>query len=150
MFLSRLDELGRVPLIALVILGFWFWWPLGLAALGYVAFWRHWQGWGPGRGQWYTATADGAAGAARPAQAGPWGSAGGWRCGNGRGRSASPSGNRAFDDYRAETLRRLEDEQREFVEYLERLRQARDKSEFDAFMAERRNGGPRPAPAEQG
>ena len=27
------------------------------------------------------------------------------------------SGNRAFDDYRAETLRRLEDEQREFKEF---------------------------------
>ena len=35
---------------------------------------------------------------------------------------APPSGNAAFDEYRAETLRRLEEEQREFVEYLERLR----------------------------
>ena len=49
------------------------------------------------------------------------------------------SGNRAFDDYRTETLRRLEDEQREFREFLERLRQAKDKSEFDQFMSERRN-----------
>ncbi len=48
------------------------------------------------------------------------------------------SGNRAFDEYRAETLRRLEEEQKEFVDYLERLRQAKDKSEFDQFMAERR------------
>jgi Protein of unknown function (DUF2852) len=49
------------------------------------------------------------------------------------------SGNRAFDDYRAETLRRLEDEQREFKEFLERLRFAKDRSEFDQFMNERRN-----------
>jgi hypothetical protein len=35
------------------------------------------------------------------------------------------SGNRAFDDYRADTLRRLEDEQREFKEFLKRLRVAR-------------------------
>ena len=49
------------------------------------------------------------------------------------------SGNRAFDDYRAETLRRLEDEQREFREFLARLRLAKDKTEFDQFMAERRN-----------
>jgi len=49
------------------------------------------------------------------------------------------SGNSAFDDYRAETLRRLEDEQREFKEFLERLRFAKDKTEFDQFMAERRN-----------
>ncbi len=39
---------------------------------------------------------------------------------------------------RAETLRRLEEEQREFVDYLERLRQAKDKAEFDQFMADRR------------
>jgi len=49
------------------------------------------------------------------------------------------SGNRAFDDYRAETLRRLEDEQREFKEFLERLRFAKDRVEFDQFMSERRN-----------
>ena len=52
--------------------------------------------------------------------------------------SRSASGNQAFDDYRAETLRRLEDEQREFQEFLVRLRKARDKQEFDQFMAERR------------
>ena len=49
------------------------------------------------------------------------------------------SGNRAFDDYRTETLRRLEDEQREFKEFLERLRFAKDREEFDQFMSERRN-----------
>ena len=48
------------------------------------------------------------------------------------------SGNHAFDDYRAETLRRLEEEQREFLQFLERLRHAKDKAEFDQFMAERR------------
>jgi hypothetical protein len=48
------------------------------------------------------------------------------------------SGNRAFDDYRAETLKRLEDEQREFQEFLERLRVAKDRAEFDQFMAARR------------
>jgi hypothetical protein len=51
------------------------------------------------------------------------------------------SGNHAFDEYRTETLRRLEDEQREFKEFLERLRFAKDKTEFDQFMAERRNRG---------
>jgi hypothetical protein len=48
------------------------------------------------------------------------------------------SGNRAFDEYREETLRRLEEEQREFREFLVRLRQAKDKQEFDQFMSERR------------
>jgi len=49
------------------------------------------------------------------------------------------SGNRAFDEYRAETLRRLEEEQKEFRSFLDRLRMAKDKSEFDQFMSERRN-----------
>lgn len=49
------------------------------------------------------------------------------------------SGNAAFDDYRNETLKRLEDEQKEFTGFLDRLRRAKDKAEFDQFMAERRN-----------
>ena len=48
------------------------------------------------------------------------------------------SGNRAFDEYRQDTLRRLEEEQREFQDFLARLRMAKDKAEFDQFMAERR------------
>jgi len=48
------------------------------------------------------------------------------------------SGNRAFDEYRTETLRRLEEEQKEFKEFLNRLRFAKDKAEFDEFLAERR------------
>ena len=50
------------------------------------------------------------------------------------------SGNRAFDDYRSETLKRLEEEQSEFKDFLARLRFARDRSEFDQFMAARRAG----------
>ena len=57
----------------------------------------------------------------------------------------SSSGNRAFDEYRADTLKRLEDEQREFRDFLARLRQAKDKAEFDQFMAERRNRPPEQA-----
>ncbi len=66
---------------------------------------------------------------------GPWG-AGRNFCS--RERAGTSSGNRAFDEYRAETLRRLEEEQREFTSFLDRLRFAKDKAEFDAFMAERR------------
>lgn len=54
------------------------------------------------------------------------------------------SGNRAFDDYRMETLRRLEDEQEEFKSFLDRLRHAKDKEEFDAFMAQQRGSRPTP------
>jgi Protein of unknown function (DUF2852) len=53
-----------------------------------------------------------------------------------RWREPRTSGSQAFDEYRTETLRRLEDEQREFHEFLDRLRMAKDKAEFDQFMAE--------------
>jgi hypothetical protein len=53
--------------------------------------------------------------------------------------SGPTSGNHAFDEYRAETLRRLEEEQSEFRSFLDRLRFAKDKAEFDQFMSERRN-----------
>jgi hypothetical protein len=66
-----------------------------------------------------------------------------------RDRSAWPSqprasGNQVFDEYRIATLRRLEEEQQEFHAFLTRLRDAKDKAEFDQFMAERRpSSGPR-------
>ena len=47
------------------------------------------------------------------------------------------SGNAAFDAYKAETLRRLEDEQDNFEAFLKRLRDAKDKAEFDQFMNDR-------------
>lgn len=52
-------------------------------------------------------------------------------------RAGTPTGNRAFDSYKADTLRRLEEEQQQFEEFLERLREAKDKAEFDDFMDER-------------
>ena len=58
------------------------------------------------------------------------------------------SGNRAFDEYRMETLRRLEEEQREFHDFLSRLRMAKDKAEFDQFMADRRRGSDNTPPAQ--
>jgi Protein of unknown function (DUF2852) len=51
---------------------------------------------------------------------------------------AGTSGNRAFAEYRAAALRRLQEEQQEFHGFLARLRAAKDKAEFDEFMAERR------------
>jgi hypothetical protein len=54
------------------------------------------------------------------------------------------NGSTAFDEYRAETLRRLEREQGEFQEFVEHLRMAKDKAEFDQFIAVRRTPPPRP------
>ena len=48
-----------------------------------------------------------------------------------------PSGNSAFDAYKADTLARLEREQKDFESFLRRLRDAKDKAEFDQFMDER-------------
>jgi Protein of unknown function (DUF2852) len=119
--IAKLDELGKPAWIALMILGFLIGWPLGLATLAFIL--------GSGRvtfakggmTRWY-----GVADHMRPA-AGTW-----WQPPPRR------SGNRAFDEYRHQTLQRLEEEQREFQEFLARLRMAKDKAEFDQFMAERR------------
>lgn len=47
------------------------------------------------------------------------------------------SGNTAFDAYKADVLNRLEQEQDDFQDFLKRLRDAKDKMEFDQFMDER-------------
>jgi hypothetical protein len=129
---AKLDDLGKPAWIGLMILGFMAWWPIGLAILGFLIWsgrmgcWKH-----GGHGRWQHEFRDRMQGAASR-----------W-CGR-QGRS---SGNSAFDEYRADTLRRLEDEQREFMEFLDRLRQAKDKAEFDQFMADR---GRRPQPGPEG
>ena len=131
--------LSRPAATAFTILGFLFWWPVGLALLIYTI--------GSGR--------MGCLGRRRRAtnqqnwqDAGPWANWKTWACGP-SSRAASTSGNRAFDEYKTETLRRMEEEQKEFGSFLERLRFARDKSEFDQFMAERRGRPPAPPTDEQ-
>jgi hypothetical protein len=120
-------------LIILVILGFIFWWPLGLALLAYILWSKGY--FGQGSEHWQEKMDR-----MRNKME---------RFGSGWGGRPS-SGNKAFDEYRAETLRRLEEEEKEFREFLDRLRAAKDKSEFDQFMAERRNRGaggtPQPSP----
>jgi hypothetical protein len=122
---ERLDEYGKGAWIAATVLLFWLAWPLALAMLVFLAGSGRMRAWKmEARGRWHNT--------------GGCGFGGGWgRDGSGRRGS---SGNVAFDEYRRETLRRLEDEQKEFEEYLDRLRAAKDKSEFDQFMADRRGG----------
>ncbi|MEL6479341.1 MAG: DUF2852 domain-containing protein [Pseudomonadota bacterium] len=55
-------------------------------------------------------------------------------------KTRTPATNSAFEEYRAETLRRLEDEQGAFESFLERLRKAKDRAEFDQFRAEQAQG----------
>jgi hypothetical protein len=111
---AKLDELGKPAWIALMILGFMVWWPVGLATLAFII--GSFKGGGVSR--WHEATG-------QMRSAGTW-----WQ-------PSRSSGNRAFDEYREETLHRLEEEQREFQDFLVRLRAAKDKAEFDQFMAER-------------
>jgi Protein of unknown function (DUF2852) len=126
--------------LAAMIAGFIFFWPVGLAILflkiaqkkeGYpgdlFSYARDkasakWQGWN-----------------AQQTWCGSW--SGSWQRGGMR-----TTGNSAFDDWRNAELARLEEErrklveaEREFSEYLDRLRRARDREEFDRFMNERRN-----------
>jgi hypothetical protein len=101
-----LDERGRGAWIAVMVVGFVLFWPIGLALLIYL-FWskrmtcNHW-----GRHHRH----------------------------HHAGRS---TGNTAFDAYRAETLKRLEEERDAFLKFLEQLRAAKDQAEFDQFIASR-------------
>jgi hypothetical protein len=125
---------GWSPLtIALMVLGFIVFWPLGLLMLGYILW-----------GEKFGGSADKAQGWINKQKA--------W-CGNQKSRHGfgfqSQSGNAAFDDYRAEQLRRLDEERRRldeevnsFHEYMRNLRMARDREEFDRYMAEKNAGRP--------
>lgn len=120
-------NLPRPLAIAVTVLGFILWWPVGLAILFYMI--------GSGRMGCRSFRRYGNNTGA-PWQGGaPWS---GWKSWCASERPAPTSGNHAFDEYRTETLRRLEEEQKEFAAFLERLRFAKDKSEFDQFMTERR------------
>jgi Protein of unknown function (DUF2852) len=130
---ARLDELGKPAWIALVILGFMVWWPIGLATLAFIIGSRRMSCWkGGAMNPWH-----GGSGMSNTGAAGTW-----WQ-------PTRSSGNKAFDEYRQDTLRRLEEEQREFREFLTRLRMAKDKAEFDQFMAERRGSATASPPPPQ-
>jgi hypothetical protein len=135
--------------IIAMILGFIVFWPIGLAILGYK-FWQSRNG-GPdlqtlATNKWEDARA-------------MMSSNSGWACGGAMRRAsryyASQSGNAAFDEWRTAELARLDEErrkldeaQREFAEYVDAIRRAKDREEFDRFMAERRArpaGGGRPS-----
>ncbi|WP_371153461.1 DUF2852 domain-containing protein [Jannaschia sp. 2305UL9-9] len=107
-----LDARGKGAWIATMVLGFIFFWPVGLALLAYMIWSKRMF-----------------SGRNSPMSCSP------------RARGAMTrmrsSGNMAFDSYKADMLRRLEEEQEAFQSYLNRLREAKDKAEFDQFMDER-------------
>lgn len=103
-----MDRRGKGAWIAAMILGFIFFWPLGLALLFYMI--------------WSDRMFSKSHSCSRSKSF--------YR------RDAS-SGNAAFDAYKADTLRRLEEEQQQFEAFMDRLRAAKDQSEFDEFMKDR-------------
>src|SRR5947207_10081583 len=90
---AKLDDLGKPAWIALTILGFIYWWPIGLAVLAFLIWSGRMNSWKGGHVSRWCGGMD------EMRSGGTW-----WR--------PSRSGNRAFDDYRTETLQRLEEEQR--------------------------------------
>ena len=137
-------------------------WPIGLLILAFLiargkfGHWRHLAYQGDGTNA-RLGTPWGPLGAEDRAHAGKNGSSGaGWTVSGAAATGSVPtsSGNRAFDEYRSETLKRLEEEQHQFKDFLARLRFAKDRAEFDQFMAERRqrpfepNSQPEPPPAD--
>ncbi|MDB5396291.1 MAG: uncharacterized protein JWM91_3797 [Rhodospirillales bacterium] len=129
-------------LVGIMVLGFIFCWPVGIAALA-LMIWSvkmtcgHLHG---GEGRWGERWQE-----RMTARRARWEQ----KMAEHHDRQhRSTSGNRAFDEYRAETLRRLEDEEKEFREFLNQLRFAKDKAEFDDFLANRRPPAPPETPAQ--
>jgi hypothetical protein len=130
-----LDDIGKPAWIALMIVSFILFWPAGLVVLGFLI--------GSGRMGCWTSRRGGSDWRSHmdrmQERAAQW-------CSPRSGAGSTSSGNRAFDEYRTETLRRLEEEERQFKEFLDRLRHAKDKAEFDQFMAEMRRRSEGSAP----
>ena len=103
-----LDDKGKGAWIAAMVISFIVFWPIGLALLAYMIWSKKMICSGPAT-----------------------------RKSSRKLHVSRSTGNSAFDSYRNETLRRLEEEQHNFEAFLQRLRDARDKAEFDQFMEER-------------
>ena len=113
--------------IFLMVLGFVFFWPLGLAMLAYILWGEHYGGTSEKAEKWMNKQKHKMRG-----------------CGRGRGGRFSATGNAAFDEYREAEMRRLEEERmrleqerEEFEDFLRNLHMARDREEFDRFKADR-------------
>ncbi|RDE09480.1 DUF2852 domain-containing protein [Pelagibacterium lacus] len=117
--------------IALMVLGFIVFWPLGMAVLAYILWGEYMGGSQEKADAWVKRQAEGFK-SRRSCRSAP------------RGFASTSTGNAAFDEYREEQLRRLDEERRKldedraaFEEHLANLHKARDREEFDRFMRER-------------
>jgi len=122
--------------IALMVVGFMVFWPLGLAMLAYILWGDRLEDF---KGDWSKARDN------------FFGS-----CGK-RGNHFGRTGNVAFDDWRSKELERLAEERRkleelreEFDDYARELRRAKDQDEFDRFMSQRSKSTPAPRKPRKG
>lgn len=113
---ASLDAKGRGAWIAAMVLGFVLFWPVGLAFVIYITATNRWS---------------------RPMFPACRSKSRSVDMNRAAWVATRPSGNAAFDAYKADMLTRLEDEQKSFEAFLQRLRDAKDKAEFDAFMSDR-------------
>ncbi|TCD16035.1 DUF2852 domain-containing protein [Oricola cellulosilytica] len=118
--------------IALMVLGFMIFWPLGLAMLAYIIWGDRLDGFKREANDVTDRMFRGCRRAARHSH-------------------HAPTGNVAFDDWREGELERLTKERRkldemraEFDDYMRELRRAKDQEEFDRFMRNRKTGGNNP------
>lgn len=117
-----LDDRGKGAWLAAMVLGFIVFWPLGLGLLAYMIWSKRMFSridCAQRRAERFNRHAE--------HRARHWSMM----------QAMRPSGNAAFDSYKSDMLRRLEEEQSAFESFLQRLREAKDKSEFDAFMEDR-------------
>jgi hypothetical protein len=143
---ARLDDWGKPAWIAAMVLGFVLFWPIGLVILFYM-IWSGRMGCGARMGAWSENRAERWQRKMERMQE----KMARWQGFRDEARAGfAPSGNRAFDEYRSEAIRRLEEEAQEFRDFLDRLRHAKDKQEFDAFMNDRRSRPAPPAPRDDG
>ena len=118
--------------IALMVIGFMVFWPLGFAMLAYIIWGDRLDGFKRDVNRATDGIFSGCRRGADKAQR--WGG----------GTSYGRTGNVAFDDWREKELERLAEERRkldetlaEFDGYVHELRRAKDQDEFDRFMANR-------------
>ena len=131
--------------IAAMVAGFIVYWPIGLAVIG-LKIWQRRSGHPGDLFSFAKMRAEELRHTCRTWKAGSWTSRDGNAAqGNAWSYGMRPTGNSAFDEWRAGELarleaerRKLEDAEREFAAHIEELRKARDREEFERFMAARR------------
>lgn len=101
-----LNSIGKPVWITLMVIGFIWFWPVGLAILAYLV----WSGRLGSKSNLFV----------WPSTAKFWG-----------------SGNQAFDEHKRDVIDQLEKEQEAFSDYIEKVRKAKDRAEFDQFTADR-------------